>query len=38
MYFGVEKRLEDLLGFIPWVGWPEYLVAVVVDRASSGRS
>ncbi|WP_121254837.1 permease-like cell division protein FtsX [Nocardioides ferulae] len=28
VYFGVEERLADNLGFIPWVGWPEYLNAL----------
>jgi cell division transport system permease protein len=30
MYFGVEQRLADFAGFIPWVGLPEYLVALLV--------
>ena len=33
MYFGIEQRLSDFAGFIPWVGWSEYaysLVAVAV--------
>ena len=33
MQFGVEQRLRDFAGFIPWVGWSEYvyaLAAVVV--------
>ena len=30
MYFGVSQRLEDFVGFIPWVGLPEYLNALVV--------
>ena len=29
MYFGVEQRLTDFARFIPWVGWPEYLYALV---------
>jgi cell division transport system permease protein len=28
IYFAVERSLSDVLGFIPWVGWPEYLIAV----------
>lgn len=33
MYFGVEGRLMDSLGFIPWISWTEFmnsLVAVVI--------
>ena len=30
MWFGVRQRLEDFVGFIPWIGLPEYLVAVAV--------
>jgi cell division transport system permease protein len=30
MYFGVEQRLRDFIGFIPWVGWPEFAYAVLV--------
>ncbi|MGZ5398647.1 MAG: permease-like cell division protein FtsX [Nocardioides sp.] len=30
MYFGVSQRLEDFVGFIPWVGLPEYLNALLV--------
>ncbi len=30
MYFAVEQQFKDLLGFMPWVGWPEYLIAVLV--------
>jgi cell division transport system permease protein len=30
MYFAVEKQFESMVGFMPWVGWPEYLVAVLV--------
>jgi cell division transport system permease protein len=30
MWFGVRGRLEDLVGFIPWIGLDEYVVAVVV--------
>ncbi len=29
MYFGVQERLQDFIGFIPWVGWPEYVYALV---------
>jgi cell division transport system permease protein len=29
IYFAVERSLSDVLGFIPWVGWREYLVAVL---------
>ena len=30
MWFGVHGRLEEFVGFIPWVGLPEYLVALLV--------
>ena len=30
MYFGVEQRLTDFAGFIPWVGFSEYLLALLV--------
>ena len=30
MYFGVEQRLSDFAGFIPWVGLSEYLLALLV--------
>jgi cell division transport system permease protein len=30
MYFGVEQRLRDSLGFIPWIDWPDFLSALVV--------
>jgi cell division transport system permease protein len=30
MYFAVEKQFESMVGFMPWVGWPEYLIAVLV--------
>jgi cell division transport system permease protein len=30
MYFAVEQQFKDSLGFMPWVGWPEYLYAVLV--------
>jgi cell division transport system permease protein len=26
----VEQQFKNLLGFMPWVGWPEYLIAVLV--------
>lgn len=29
MWFGVEQRLRDFIGFIPWIGWPEYLRALL---------
>lgn len=29
MYFGVHQRIEGKLNFIPWVGLPEYGVAVI---------
>ena len=30
MWFGVRKSLTDFVGFIPWVGLPEYLYALAV--------
>jgi cell division transport system permease protein len=30
MWFGVHGRLEDLVGFIPWIGVQEFWVAAVV--------
>ncbi len=30
MYFGVSRSLEDFVGFIPWVGLPEFLNALLV--------
>ena len=30
MYFGVKQRLQDFVGFIPWVGWETFAWAVVV--------
>lgn len=30
MYFGVEQRFTDYLGFIPWVGVDDYLLTVAV--------
>ena len=30
MYFAVEQQFKNMLGFMPWVGWPEYLIAVLV--------
>jgi cell division transport system permease protein len=29
MYFGVEQQLRDFIGFVPWIGVPELLQAVV---------
>lgn len=29
MWFGVEQRLRDFIGFIPWIGWSEYLRALL---------
>ncbi|MGZ4438178.1 MAG: permease-like cell division protein FtsX [Nocardioides sp.] len=29
MYFGIHQRAGDQLKFMPWIGMPEYLVAVV---------
>jgi cell division transport system permease protein len=29
MYFGVEQRLSDSLGFIPWIDWSDAMVAFV---------
>jgi len=29
IYFAVERSLSGVLGFIPWVGWPEYFIAVL---------
>jgi cell division transport system permease protein len=28
MWFGVHGRLEDMVGFIPWIGLPDYTYAV----------
>jgi cell division transport system permease protein len=28
MYFAVQQHFQDMLAFLPWVGWPEYLYAV----------
>ncbi|WP_432477158.1 permease-like cell division protein FtsX [Nocardioides sp. GXQ0305] len=28
MYFGIAQRLSDFAGFIPWVGWPEYVYSL----------
>lgn len=28
MEFGLQQRLQDWLGFIPWVGWPDFWYAV----------
>jgi cell division transport system permease protein len=30
MWFGVHRSLEDFVGFIPWVGLPEFLNALAV--------
>ena len=30
MYFGVEGQLTDLVGFIPWIGFPDFLQAAVL--------
>jgi cell division transport system permease protein len=30
MYFGVEQRLRDSLGFIPWIDWSNFWVALIV--------
>ncbi|MGB0100203.1 MAG: permease-like cell division protein FtsX [Nocardioides sp.] len=30
MYFGVEERLRDSLGFIPWIDWSNFANALVV--------
>ena len=29
MWFGVEQRLSDYIGFIPWIGGPEYVKALI---------
>jgi cell division transport system permease protein len=29
MYFGVEGRLSDLVGFIPWIGLPAFVQAAI---------
>lgn len=29
MWFGVEQRLSDYIGFIPWIGGPEYVKSLV---------
>ncbi|HEU5057623.1 MAG TPA: permease-like cell division protein FtsX [Kofleriaceae bacterium] len=29
MYFGVEQQLRDFIGFVPWVGVPEFLRSLV---------
>jgi cell division transport system permease protein len=33
MYFGVEQRLRDFVGFIPWVGWDEFMLALLAVAA-----
>jgi cell division transport system permease protein len=30
MWFGVRGRLEDFIGYIPWIGLPDYLYAAIV--------
>lgn len=30
MQFGVQDRLRDFLGFIPWIDWNDYLYALLV--------
>lgn len=30
MWFGVHQRLEDFLGFIPWIGFDDFLYALIV--------
>ena len=30
MYFGVEGQLTDLVGFIPWIGFPDFLQAAIL--------
>jgi cell division transport system permease protein len=30
MYFGLEQRLSNSLGFIPWIDWSNFTIAVVV--------
>jgi cell division transport system permease protein len=30
MWFGVHKQLEDLVGFIPWIGMDEFTYAAIV--------
>jgi cell division transport system permease protein len=30
MYFGVQQQLQEMVGFIPWVGWEDFARAVVV--------
>ena len=29
MWFGVEQRLSDYIGFIPWIGGPEYVKSLI---------
>lgn len=29
MYFGVEERLRESLGFIPWIDWPNFVNSIV---------
>jgi cell division transport system permease protein len=30
MYFGVEERLRESVGFIPWIDWPDLWSALIV--------
>jgi cell division transport system permease protein len=29
MYFGVEERLRESLGFIPWIDWPNFVSSII---------
>jgi cell division transport system permease protein len=29
MYFAVQQHFQDMLAFLPWVGWPEYFYSVL---------
>jgi cell division transport system permease protein len=29
MYFGVEQRLQQSVGFIPWISWPSLWYAMI---------
>jgi len=29
MYFAVQQHFQDMLSFLPWVGWPEYFYSVL---------
>ena len=33
MWFGVEQRLSDYIGFIPWIGGPEYVKSLIAVAA-----